>query len=1390
MRFLLPSLRGALCAAVLCCALCVRSEATTVTLQRGLGGTVEDTCVENGLGAAGALPLLRIYSGSTRNLGPKILLRFTLPSLSSTTTITRADLQLYLVTGATSEMFALYPVTRPWTESGATWTSCDATHSWAAPGLAGGADYAAGPVAQAAPATNGWATWDLHSWLQEEVHQGRFASGGAVSLMLSNTGEVNVRSEFHASEASEAGLRPKLTIDFVRDAPVADAGPDLFMTDVVPGSTRVELDGSRSRSLVSPRFHWSFDTVPDGSRLAASNLTPNDTGSPQSTFVPDRLGHYVARLRITNANGTTSDATVNVDCWHARTARPRILISAAELTKLGEKRGVDPAGFASLAAAAGATLWESTEELGTSCIAKAMLYRTDPSAYAGQRQAAVDFLLGTAGRGYTDGRLMPFRSDGTPAITPNNYGPGGDPNLARPRLLWAAIAYDCVADWLTLDQLSRAVRWLVAQATECQSGGGEAGEIDNYFYRAMSAVGIAGLALLDDDPSQARQLLQWAEERWRRYRMALEWPSSQPGSPPEGMGGFLPEGTYYSLNGWYIPLYLLGVQNALGDSRWEGLPHYAERMVNMLMEYHPGFIGYGQLGAKDNTRPIRNPIAVGDAIRNQHGYQFYRRWEEALLVKVYGGSPDAGRRTRAQQLNWWLHLWPVNHIWHNNYAAMEYLLAEPTLPTRKPDVLAWNTGLGHVFLRSKWGNAARPDEPPDITAHAADENATHIYYHAGPLLTGHEHLDQGSFQIWKRGDLAIDSGIYDDNVLSDHELNYSKRTVAHNSVLILQPGESWTQAFTAGTSAQTNDGGQRSKRPTSWGMSLAERKSHPERFDTGRILQFEDTASFAYIDSDITQSYNTGQFSSQGNRPKADRVTRQLVYLRPQDAARAGTEFVLLYDRVTARDGSFRKKWLLHFLGTNGGQSEPQVLRDATGSPATGQVVTPETEIVYTDASVVRCDAPDRRDPNRITAGDGDGRLVLQTLLPVQHTIRKIGRFPKATLLERQSDAGQLDTNAIRLVRANRTVENGAGTRFHVAGDWTVTFTGPRACTILGPAPGPGEAQIRTDTTLDGFDSAGVAYAFELPASAWSGTFRAGDRFRFRVDPGKATWVDDPNGESDSHEAINSHEPKYGEWRVEIEPPAGNVTDYFLNVLYPTVNRDGTIPPAHTVTTSSAEMLGAQVSNRLVLFGRDGLIDKTVSYMSGGLPSPTLHLLVDMRPSSVYTVTVNGAAQQVTADAHGVLSFETTPRDVSVTVGQTVDQSPSPPPPTGTSHLVITLSGTPAAARMGQTVTYTVQFANRGDAEAPDAVLRVPLAAELILVANSIRLNGQPVSGATQAGGELRIPVGRVAPGAGGTVTFQVRTARPAGTRAVRKASGTPGSNHAATKKIRRPIRR
>jgi uncharacterized repeat protein (TIGR01451 family) len=140
------------------------------------------------------------------------------------------------------------------------------------------------------------------------------------------------------------------------------------------------------------------------------------------------------------------------------------------------------------------------------------------------------------------------------------------------------------------------------------------------------------------------------------------------------------------------------------------------------------------------------------------------------------------------------------------------------------------------------------------------------------------------------------------------------------------------------------------------------------------------------------------------------------------------------------------------------------------------------------------------------------------------------------------------------------------------------------------------------------------------------------------------------------------------------------------------------------------------------------------------------------------------------------------PREVSVTVGQTVDQSPVPAPPAGTSRLIVTLSGTPAAARSGQMVTYTVQYANRGDAEARDAVLRVPLAAELTLISGSARLNGEPVAGAFQAGSELRVPVGHVAAGAGGTITFQVRPGRASVQRAPTRKGGK--NTKKSTKKL------
>ena len=59
-------------------------------------------------------------------------------------------------------------------------------------------------------------------------------------------------------------------------------------------------------------------------------------------------------------------------------------------------------------------------------------------------------------------------------------------------------------------------------------------------------------------------------------------------------------------------------------------------------------------------------------------------------------------------------------------------------------------------------------------------------------FNNHQHLDAGAFQIYYGGPLAIDSGLYEGRngaYGSPHHVNYYKRTIAHNSLLIYDPDE-------------------------------------------------------------------------------------------------------------------------------------------------------------------------------------------------------------------------------------------------------------------------------------------------------------------------------------------------------------------------------------------------------------------------------------------------------------------------------------------------------------------------------------------------------------------------------------------------------------------------
>jgi heparin/heparan-sulfate lyase len=191
-------------------------------------------------------------------------------------------------------------------------------------------------------------------------------------------------------------------------------------------------------------------------------------------------------------------------------------------------------------------------------------------------------------------------------------------------------------------------------------------------------------------------------------------------------------------------------------------------------------------------------------------------------------------------------------------------------------------------------------------------------------FTNHQHLDAGAFQIYYKGALAIDSGVYegsDGGYGSPHDVNYNKRTIAHNSLLIYDPAET----FTRGRTALRNDGGQRL--PNAW-REPRDLQDMLANYRTGEVIAHEANDQYSYLKGDITRAYSD----------KVSRVERTFVFLNLKgERVKAA---LIVYDRVVSAKPEFKKYWLLHLL------EEPKVDgRTVTvqhGGKLVNQVLLPE----------------------------------------------------------------------------------------------------------------------------------------------------------------------------------------------------------------------------------------------------------------------------------------------------------------------------------------------------------------------------------------------------------------------------------------------------------------
>lgn len=234
---------------------------------------------------------------------------------------------------------------------------------------------------------------------------------------------------------------------------------------------------------------------------------------------------------------------------------------------------------------------------------------------------------------------------------------------------------------------------------------------------------------------------------------------------------------------------------------------------------------------------------------------------------------------------------------------LELLWRDFDLKGKEPDDLPLTrysgTPFGWMIARTGW------DENSVVAEMKVNEN----------FVGNHQHLDGGSFQIYYKGPLAIDSGAYQGasgGYNSPHNKNYFKRTIAHNSLLVYDPAEKfacWNYGGGDKTEFATNDGGQRMPGDR-WDTCRSFESLLSDSYTVGKALAhgFGPDAfapEYSYLKGDITKAYTA----------KVKDVRRSFVFLNLKGSGVGEVPAALIvFDHVVSSDPDFKKYWLLHSI--------------------------------------------------------------------------------------------------------------------------------------------------------------------------------------------------------------------------------------------------------------------------------------------------------------------------------------------------------------------------------------------------------------------------------------------------------------------------------------------
>ncbi len=491
----------------------------------------------------------------------------------------------------------------------------------------------------------------------------------------------------------------------------------------------------------------------------------------------------------------------------------------------------------------------------------------------------------------------------------------GATNQHQDSWIWmqeVVLAFDFFHDSLSPEQRKAMVDWLNVQLDSFKDD--EGGFHNSIQPKILTYLRIA-YATAGENP-RAQEFHDYALKYLYEKRMA-------PILSTFGAGGGHTEA------GWYARVSLWALVEALEMARrvenYDGFAKaprfFYDRLAYDLFQPYPGLWQYGS---------ERFPVE-GDGSYLYGGHSEFTRHVRMILSQYFRGSE--------------LSHYASNYITRSKNGSnspsqlINFLYREdvqPPLPMDTAPLAHIATGIGEVYARSDWG-----------------DDATWFHFNAGPLWTGHQHLDIGNFEIYKGESLATESGEYV-NFSSNHAINYLMRTVAHNCILVYDLNEKFPMKSTfrdGGHITPANDGGQ--TKTWEWPVQdLATWQAQRADFERGQITAYQNTPGFLFVAADCTKAYNPAKLKS---------WVRQIVFLRP------GT-FVIL-DRVVSTNPAFEKTWLLHSSG------EPKI---------NGQSVS-------------------------IAGAEGKGTLSVQTLLPQKATLRTVKGYTYHGQTFDEEKSGQSD---------------------------------------------------------------------------------------------------------------------------------------------------------------------------------------------------------------------------------------------------------------------------------------------------------------------------------------------------------------------------------------------